>query len=241
MHAIHADDRPAVMRAWNDAAARGSLEVEHRVWRAAEGAWLWHHTRALPVRNSAGDIVEWLGTSTDVQQLKQMQDRQAVRAATSRCRSGASTPASGNPPARRNQDFPDVSEYVQGVECASRAAFRARSSLLVRRSSQRRNMPQDRGQPDERTAFSFPFTPHAMGLRYGLPRRARAARRPKAMYVRAPMGLACRNLPGRPPSGDLPGEALRRLRKRRASARLRPRPPLRDTSTASSRARRPGM
>jgi PAS domain S-box-containing protein len=77
LRAVHNEDRAAVLRAWQDAASRGSLEVEHRVWRSSDGAWLWHHTRALPVTNAAGDV-EWLGTSTEVQQLKQMQDRQAL-------------------------------------------------------------------------------------------------------------------------------------------------------------------
>jgi len=77
LRAIHNDDRAAVLRAWQEAGSRGSFEVEHRVWRHSDGTWLWHHTRALPVTNALGDV-EWLGTSTDVQQLKQMQDRQAL-------------------------------------------------------------------------------------------------------------------------------------------------------------------
>jgi PAS domain S-box-containing protein len=78
LRAIHNEDRAEVLLAWQEAGSRGSLEVEHRVWRASDGAWLWHHTRALPVTNASGEVIEWLGTSTEVQQLKQMQDRQAV-------------------------------------------------------------------------------------------------------------------------------------------------------------------
>lgn len=54
------------------------LDVEYRVRRAADGAWMWHHTRSVPVRNDEGNIIEWLGTSTDVQVLKEFQQRQSV-------------------------------------------------------------------------------------------------------------------------------------------------------------------
>ena len=54
------------------------LDVEYRVRRAADGAWLWHHTRSVPVRDGEGRIVEWLGTSTDVHGLHELQERQDV-------------------------------------------------------------------------------------------------------------------------------------------------------------------
>jgi PAS domain S-box-containing protein len=78
LEAVHPDDRAAVMHAWAEALGKGAIDVEHRVRRAADGEYLWHHTRSLPVRNESGRVVEWLGTSTDVQQLKELQERQAV-------------------------------------------------------------------------------------------------------------------------------------------------------------------
>jgi len=76
--AIHPEDRPAVLQAWKEAVSTGLLDVEHRVQRASDGVWLWHHSRSVPIRDHVGRIVEWLGTSTDVQQLKEIQDRQTV-------------------------------------------------------------------------------------------------------------------------------------------------------------------
>lgn len=55
--------------------------MEYRVRRGLGGAYLWHHTRSLPVRDEADQITEWLGTTTDVQQLKELQERQAVMVA----------------------------------------------------------------------------------------------------------------------------------------------------------------
>ncbi|MCR0985415.1 PAS domain-containing protein [Roseomonas populi] len=78
---VHPDDRAATIAAWEAARAHGMLDVEYRVRRARDGAWLWHHTRSVPVRDGEGRIVEWLGTSTDVQGLKEMQERQAVMVA----------------------------------------------------------------------------------------------------------------------------------------------------------------
>lgn len=78
LEALHPDDRDAAMQAWAEAPGKGSIDVEYRVRRASDGAYLWHHTRSLPVRNAGGRITEWLGTTTDVQQLKELQERQSV-------------------------------------------------------------------------------------------------------------------------------------------------------------------
>lgn len=66
------------MRAWEEALSHGILDVEYRVRRAVDGAWLWHHTRSVPVRNASGNIIEWLGTTTDVHALREAQERQGV-------------------------------------------------------------------------------------------------------------------------------------------------------------------
>ena len=77
-HAVHPDDQEGAKLAWAEARPHGLLDIEYRVRRAADGAWLWHHTRSVPVRNEDGHIVEWLGTSTDVQLMKEFQERQVV-------------------------------------------------------------------------------------------------------------------------------------------------------------------
>lgn len=81
LDAVHLDDRDDTMRAWEAARPHGMLDVEYRVRRAADGEYLWHHTRSLPVQAEGGQVVEWLGTTTDVQQLKELQERQAVMVA----------------------------------------------------------------------------------------------------------------------------------------------------------------
>ena len=78
LDAVHPDDRAATMQAWMKARSNGKLDVEYRVRRASDGAYLWHHTRSVPVQAEDGHITEWLGTTTVVQQLKELQERQAV-------------------------------------------------------------------------------------------------------------------------------------------------------------------
>ncbi len=73
LNAVHPDDRPATMAAWAQAEARGLFAVEHRTRRAADGSYRSFQSRAVPVRdapdaeNLDGRIVEWLGTSTDIE------------------------------------------------------------------------------------------------------------------------------------------------------------------------------
>ena len=78
LDAVHPDDHEATLLAWEVARPHGMLDVEYRVRHAADGAWLWHHTRSVPVRDGEGSIVEWLGTSTDVHALRELQERQGV-------------------------------------------------------------------------------------------------------------------------------------------------------------------
>ncbi|WP_052341196.1 PAS domain S-box protein [Salinarimonas rosea] len=81
LDAVHPDDRAAATDAWSRAAPAGGLDVEYRVRRGSDGAHLWHHSRAAPVLDDDGRVIEWLGTTTDVQELKELQERQNVMVA----------------------------------------------------------------------------------------------------------------------------------------------------------------
>src|ERR1700712_116080 len=75
LDAIHPDDRDASLDAWHDAKSTGTYLVEHRTLQAATGEWRWHQTRAKPIDGPEG---EWVGTSTDIHDLRGLHDRQAV-------------------------------------------------------------------------------------------------------------------------------------------------------------------
>ena len=78
LEVVHPDDIAAAQIAWHDASVSGHLSYEHRLCNAAEGRYRWFQTRATPVRDGRGRIVEWLGTSTDIDDLHQFQERQQV-------------------------------------------------------------------------------------------------------------------------------------------------------------------
>jgi PAS domain S-box-containing protein len=77
LEAIHPDDQEVTRAAWDEAIATGEYYVEHRVWRAADGEYRWHQTRARPLSGPTGPA-EWIGTMTDIHDLRTVKDRQVV-------------------------------------------------------------------------------------------------------------------------------------------------------------------
>ena len=75
---VHPEDRGAVMSEWARAAESGDFATEHRLRFAETGRYRWFKSRAAAVRDSDGNIIEWLGMSTDVDDLRQLQERQGV-------------------------------------------------------------------------------------------------------------------------------------------------------------------
>jgi len=84
LDAVSPDDHAVAMQAWEEAQPHGTLDVEFRVRRAFDGTWLWHRTHSVPVRDASGlegveeRILEWLGTTTDIDDLKRLQGEQQV-------------------------------------------------------------------------------------------------------------------------------------------------------------------
>lgn len=78
LDAIHPDDRGKARAAWACAADMGQLELEARILHAPAGRHRHFQTRASPVRDEVGAIIEWLGTSTDVDDLLRLQQHQSV-------------------------------------------------------------------------------------------------------------------------------------------------------------------
>ncbi|CAD0353382.1 hypothetical protein CFBP8129_38580 [Xanthomonas hortorum pv. gardneri] len=78
LQAVHPDERALTMVAWHDSRHTGELDVEHRLYNAAEQSYRWFHTRGSPVRDERGQVVEWLGTSTESDNLRRLQEEQRV-------------------------------------------------------------------------------------------------------------------------------------------------------------------
>ncbi|HAX77334.1 MAG TPA: hybrid sensor histidine kinase/response regulator, partial [Cyanobacteria bacterium UBA11372] len=69
--AIHPDDLSETLRRWKTGLATGNpVEMQFRL-KLGDGSYRWHITRAVPLRNSLGNIVNWFGTCTDIHDQKQ--------------------------------------------------------------------------------------------------------------------------------------------------------------------------
>ena len=85
--AVHPDDLPKLTEKWAEIVASGQGgEFEGRL-RRRDGVFCWFLARFEPVRDDAGEIVRWYGTSTDIDALKQAEaklgeDERALRRIT---------------------------------------------------------------------------------------------------------------------------------------------------------------
>lgn len=77
--AVHAEDLEFTVAAWRRALQDATTyEVTHRLKRA-DGTTHWYLTRAIPVRDADGRVIEWFGTTTDIDLQKRTEE--ALRAA----------------------------------------------------------------------------------------------------------------------------------------------------------------
>jgi len=68
---IHPEDYPAVAQAWRQALQEGTVfEGEVRLRRASDNTYRWFLSKAVPVRDSEGRVIRWIGTNTDIQDQK---------------------------------------------------------------------------------------------------------------------------------------------------------------------------
>lgn len=71
---IHPDDREENFRRWKESLATGAdFELEHRFHRK-DGAYRWHLSRAFAMRDAAGGVTWWIGSSTDIDDMMRAQE-----------------------------------------------------------------------------------------------------------------------------------------------------------------------
>ncbi|BCL37649.1 hypothetical protein NSMS1_40960 [Nostoc sp. MS1] len=82
---IHPDDSPRCLAAWDHCVATGEpLDLEFRWFRVKDQAYRWHLGRAVALRNQQGNIINWFGTNTDIDDRKRTE--QALRDSEERFR-----------------------------------------------------------------------------------------------------------------------------------------------------------
>ncbi|BAR98186.1 histidine kinase/response regulator hybrid protein [Blastochloris viridis] len=75
---LHPDDAERGWSCWQHALATGEpYDIEYRL-RRFDGEYRWTLGRALPLRNEAGEIERWLGTSTDIHDRKMAEEQREL-------------------------------------------------------------------------------------------------------------------------------------------------------------------
>jgi len=75
LDAVHPDDRGRVQKAWTDATAAATpYDVEYRL-RRTDGSWAVTVSRAAPVRDADGAVVEWVGMNFDISEQRRLNDQ----------------------------------------------------------------------------------------------------------------------------------------------------------------------
>ncbi|HXI89410.1 MAG TPA: PAS domain-containing protein, partial [Blastocatellia bacterium] len=73
--ALHSEDLPALMETWRELLVSGEPgEIEARL-RRHDGAFRWFLIRVEPLRDETGKIFRWYGTSTDIEERKQAEEK----------------------------------------------------------------------------------------------------------------------------------------------------------------------
>ena len=71
---VHPDDRQRLVDSWLTAVAtKQPYDVEYRL-RRHDGKYRWFRAQAVPVEDGSNQIKKWLGTSTDIDELKHIEN-----------------------------------------------------------------------------------------------------------------------------------------------------------------------
>lgn len=75
LNIIHPDDRQENIRLWNNSINTGKdFLLEHR-FRRKDGVYRWQLSRAKALQDSNGNITMWVGTSTDIHDIKELEEQ----------------------------------------------------------------------------------------------------------------------------------------------------------------------
>jgi PAS domain S-box-containing protein len=73
---VHPEDLPRMLDRWQRARETGApYENELRLCRS-DGAFRWHLTRGVPMRDRRGNVVKWFGSNTDIDDQKRAEESQ---------------------------------------------------------------------------------------------------------------------------------------------------------------------
>ncbi len=76
-HLMHPEEVKYVLNNWNKAMTGDVFEVELRL-RDKNNVYKWHLGRAVPLKDEEGNILMWIGAITQIQKLKEEEERKEV-------------------------------------------------------------------------------------------------------------------------------------------------------------------
>ena len=80
---MHPDDFQSCLDVWHASVTSGQpFETQYRFWDRKSSAYRWHLGRALPLRDDAGQILKWVGTCTDIDDHKRLNEELEQRVAS---------------------------------------------------------------------------------------------------------------------------------------------------------------
>ncbi|MFP4293742.1 MAG: PAS domain-containing protein [Cyclobacteriaceae bacterium] len=72
---IHPDDLHKALGIWQHALRLGTpCEMEYRIKRHSDQSYRWHLVRSIPMKDQQGNITRWVGTATDIHEIKQQKE-----------------------------------------------------------------------------------------------------------------------------------------------------------------------
>ncbi|MES2705082.1 MAG: response regulator [Verrucomicrobiota bacterium] len=72
---VHPDDAPLTAATWAAALTAGrECDLYCRQQRLIDTDYRWFHVKAAPARNAAGEIIRWVGTSTDIHEQRKAEE-----------------------------------------------------------------------------------------------------------------------------------------------------------------------
>lgn len=72
---VHPDDLPGTVETWQRAVSTGQVyQYEHRV-RMRDGVYRWHLSRGVPQHDETGAVTGWVGTATNIDEQKQVEQQ----------------------------------------------------------------------------------------------------------------------------------------------------------------------
>lgn len=74
---LHPDDFQKAIDIWQTSRqTKSAYEIEYQFKdRSKDGAYRWHLGRAIPIKDKDGEVVQWIGTCTDIDEFKQFQQQ----------------------------------------------------------------------------------------------------------------------------------------------------------------------